>query len=217
MASSSLEQWRILLQQCLIRRVDATTFRNLARVFSHRAPLTEIALLDVILESRSFIKVQWDPLLPLYVDSLTKAGALKVSSVLRSLLKHSSIRLDEPLQTKDSANATGKVAAAPEKKFRKASTLMIDTRIIQDVMMSISSGNPLKSAKEAANIFAVVAEWILALIAWHNSQVTEDRPSGGLMSSPDAISLFESLGILLAAVSETERGLEALSSKSLDG
>lgn len=217
MASSSLEQWRILLQQCLIRRVDAVTFQNLARVLSRRAPLKETSLLDVILESRASIKIQWDPLLPLYVDTLTKAGALKVSSVLRSLLKHASIRLDEPGNTKDSANETNKVTAAAENRIRKTSTLMTDYRIIHDATISLSTGHPPKSAKEAANIFAVVAEWILALVAWHNSQISEDQPSGGLMGSPDALSLFESLGILLAAVASTERGLEALSSESSDG
>jgi mediator of RNA polymerase II transcription subunit 5 len=217
MTSSSLEQWKGFLQQCLIRRVDAATFQNLARLLSRRTPLTEISLLDVVLESRDHVKVEWDPLLPLYVDTLTKAGALKIPFVLSGLLKHSSVQPEKPVRAKDSANETGKVTAASEKKTLRASTLMTDTRIIQDMMISISSGHPPKSAKEAGNIFAVIAEWILALIAWHDSQVREDQQSGGLMGSPDAISLFESLGILLAVVSGTQRGLEALSSESPDG
>lgn len=218
MAPSSLDQWRTFLQQCFIRRLNAGTFRNLAQALSRRAPLTENSLLEVILGVRDSLKVQWDPLLPLYVDDLIKAGFLKVSSVLGGLLKHSSIRLDGPILAKDGgAGDPNKVTAAPGRKTRRASTIMIDTRIIQDIKNSISGGNSPKSTKDAANLFALVAEWILALTTWHNSQIGEDQPSNGLMGSPNAISLFESLGNLFEAVSRTERGLEALSSESPDG
>jgi mediator of RNA polymerase II transcription subunit 5 len=218
MAPSSLEQWRTFLQQCFIRRLNAGTFRSLAQALSRRAPVTENSLLDVILEVRDSLKVQWDPLLPLYVDDLIKAGSLKVSSVLGGLLKHSSIRLDGPIPTKDGgASDPNKVTATPGRKTRRACTIMIDTRIIQDIRNSISGGSILISTEDAANIFAIVAEWILALATWHNSQVGGDQPSNGLIGSLDAISLFESLGILFTTVSDTDRGPEALSSESPDG
>ncbi|KAL1961468.1 hypothetical protein VTN77DRAFT_1841 [Rasamsonia byssochlamydoides] len=201
---SSVEEWRKLLHQCLIRRIDANEFKTLAKLLLRRAPLAEASLLDVVLESRAVINAQWDPLVPAYIDTLTKQGTVRIPTVLQSLLKHSSIV--------EQATAPAGEVPSDKKKTRELSTLMTDTRIIQDAMISLSTGSVPISTTEATRIFAVVAEWILEVVRWHTSNVSDDQQTGGLMSSPDAISLFESLGILLAALSGTEKGLEALSS-----
>jgi mediator of RNA polymerase II transcription subunit 5 len=209
---SSAEQWRKLLHQCLIRRIDGNEFKSLAKLLSRRAPLAESSLLDVVLESRAVVNAQWDPLVPVYIDILTKLGTVRIPTVLQSLLKHSSI-----VEQSQTATAPDGAVPSDKKKTRDLSTLMTDTRTIQDAMISISTGTAPISTTEAMKIFSVVAEWILEVVRWHTSNVSEDQQTGGLMSSPDAISLFESLGILLAALSGTEKGLEALSSDSPEG
>lgn len=209
-----MEEWRKLLHQCLIRRIDANEFKTLAKLLARRAPLAEASLLDVVLESRAVANPQWDPLVPLYVDTLTKLGTVRIPTVLQCLLKHSSIGEQQQQQSQ--------TAAAPENNKQKtrghtSATLMTDTRIIQDAMIALSTGSVPISAMDAARIFTAVADWILEVVRWHTSHVNEDQQTGGLMGSPDAISLFESLGILLAALAGTEKGLEALSSDNSEG
>ncbi|KGO46374.1 Mediator complex, subunit Med5, fungi [Penicillium expansum] len=173
-----------------------------------RSPVKENELLDLLLESRASSSVTWDPLLPLYVDGLCKVGRVKSSSALASLLKHSSI-----LDVSGSGESEGEGPGSPSKsKKQKPSTLMTDIKVIQDVMVFISTGSIPKTVIEAADIYSATVDWILAVVSWHTRCMDPSQQTGGLMGSPDAVSLFESLGILLAALSGTSKGLEVLSS-----
>jgi mediator of RNA polymerase II transcription subunit 5 len=94
---------------------------------------------------------------------------------------------------------------------------MTDIRVIQDAMLSVSTGSTPKTNAEAIAIFFSIIDWIHAVVSWHNSHYDPDQHSSGMMSSPDVVSLFESLGILLAALSGTGKGLEVLSADSHEG
>jgi mediator of RNA polymerase II transcription subunit 5 len=190
------EQWKTFLHRCLAHRVDVDEFKDMTKLMLARSPVKENELLDLLLEARASSAIAWDPLLPVYVDSLCKIGRVKSASALVALLRHSSIR---GLSTK-----------------RKASTLMTDIKVIQDVMMAVSTGSIPRSVAEAADLYAATVEWIVAVVAWHHDSLSGQQV-GGLMSSPDAVSLFESLGILLAALSGTTKGLEMLSSDNRQG
>ncbi|KAJ5673987.1 hypothetical protein N7462_009426 [Penicillium macrosclerotiorum] len=192
MASS--EQWRTFLHRCLAHRVDVDEFKDLFKLMLSRAPVNESELLDLLLEARAASNVTWDPLLPVYLDGLCKTGQVKASAALACLLKHSSIR------------------PKSEALKGKVSTLMTDIKVIQDVMLSISAGVIPTSIDEVADLYAATVEWIMAVVAWHNANLDVSQQTGGFFSSPDAVSLFESLGILLAALSGTAKGLEMLSS-----
>jgi mediator of RNA polymerase II transcription subunit 5 len=196
--TASSEQWRTFLLQCLAHRVDVDEFKELTKLMLARSPVKENELLDLLLEARANSAIAWDPLLPVYVDSLCKVGQVKPASALNSLLKHSSIQ--------------GKEATK-----RKASTLMTDIKVIQDIMMAVSTGSVPRSIAEAADLYAATVEWIVAVVAWQNDSLNESQQTRGLMSSPDAVSLFESLGVLLAALSGTTKGLETLSSDNRQG
>jgi mediator of RNA polymerase II transcription subunit 5 len=189
-----------------MHRIDAAEFRDLSKLLRARCPIGDSSLIDLLLQTRLSTGVKWDPLLPLYIDCLCKRGGVQISTVLASLLRHSSI-LDKPSPGAD-------VAAI--KKRAKCYTLMTDIKVIQDAMLSISTGATVKSLLEAIQVFSATADWIQAIIAWHNSHLDADQPVG-LMASPDAVLLYESLGFLLAALSGTQRGLEVLSSHSHDG
>ncbi|KAL5338961.1 mediator of RNA polymerase II transcription subunit 5 [Aspergillus crustosus] len=199
------EQWRVFLQRCLQHRIDAAEFRDLAKLLFQRHPIGDSLLLETLLETRLSTGVKWDPLLPLYIDCLCKMGKVQISTVLGSLLKHSSIIHDRP--------SPGADVAAMKKKKVKCYTLMTDIRVIQDAMLSVSTGAAGKTLVETIRVFSAVADWIQAVLAWHNSQLDADHPAG-LMGLPDAVLLFESVGILLAALAGTARGLEVLSANS---
>lgn len=199
---ASPEQWRTFLRQCLMNRIDVSEFRDLSKLLFTRCPIAEAALLDALLESQDATHSKWDPLLPLYIDVLSKTGRIKASTVLGSLLGHSSIREKPP--SEDQA------------KKRKRYTLMTDVKIIQDIMLSVSTGSIPRSLTEAANLLSAVADWIQAFLAWNNSHV-DDVQQDGLLSSPDSVSLFESLGILLAVLAGSGKGLEVLSADSHEG
>ncbi|KAJ5133975.1 hypothetical protein N7526_005340 [Penicillium atrosanguineum] len=189
--TASSEQWKTFLHRCLAHRVDVDEFKGLTKLMLARSPVKENELLDLLLEARASSVIAWDPLLPVYVDSLCKIGRVKSAAALVALLRHSSIR---EMSVK-----------------RRASTLMTDIKVIQDVMMAVSTGSIPRSVAEAADLYAATVEWIVAVGAWHHDSLGGEQGSG-LMSSPDAVSLFESLGILLAALSGTPKGLEMLSS-----
>ncbi|PKY01917.1 mediator of RNA polymerase II transcription subunit 5 [Aspergillus campestris IBT 28561] len=91
---------------------------------------------------------------------------------------------------------------------------MTDGRVMQDVMLSMSAGNIPATMAEAIGIFSATVDWIQAVVAWHNSHMDAGQQTGGLMSSPDAASVFETLGIILTALSGNVKGLEVLSGDS---
>lgn len=187
------DQWRLFLHRCLAHRIEVDEFKDLSKLLLTRSPLKEEQLLDLLLHVRASLNTPWDPLLPVYIDGWCKNRQVKSSSALKCLLKHSSIRGgDEPKS--------------------RASSLMTDVKVIQDVMLSVSTGVIPRLVSEAAELYAAAVEWIEAVVAWHQGSET-----GGLMNSPDAVSLFESLGILLAALSGTAKGVQVLSSEKHQG
>lgn len=209
-----IEQWRKLLHECVARRIEVDVFRKLVKLLSKRAPIQQASLVDVLLESRSVTAdvFSYDPLIPRYASILRKLGLIRTSSLLNGLMKHSFIE-SQDTTTEDEKSAIGN----QEKKTVKPSTLMTDTRIVQDVIAPLSSSNLNLNAQEVQSIFTSASEWILTVVRWHTSNINEDQQLGGMMHSPDALALFESLGILLVALSATERGHEALSSDSSQG
>ncbi|PWY86256.1 mediator of RNA polymerase II transcription subunit 5 [Aspergillus heteromorphus CBS 117.55] len=202
---TSSEQWGIFLRRCLLHRIDAAEFKSLTRLLLQRCPIAEAPLLDVLLETRLATGIKWDPLLPLYIDCLCKMGLVQTSTVLNCLLKYSSIH--------DKPQPPGQ-EAVQIKQRQKCYTLMTDIRVVQDAMLSVSTGTTPKTFSEAICIFNAIVDWIQAVVAWHNGHMDASHQTGGLMGSPDAVSLFESLGILLAALSGTGKGLEVLSAVS---
>lgn len=204
---SSAEQWRLFLDQCLKHRIDANDFKSLSNILAARCPVSESVLLDVLCDVRAVgaaTGVKWDPLVPVYIDCLCKTERVKISFVLAGLLKRSSILPQSQLQTQSSDESE-----KSKQQRKNGYTLMTDIRVIQDVMLAVSTGNSTpRTTAEAIYIFSAAVDWIQAVVAWHQ----QHQQTGGLIGSPDVVSLFESLGILLAALSGTTKGVDVLSS-----
>lgn len=207
---SSAEQWRLFLDQCLKHRIDANEFKNLSNILAARCSVSESVLVDVLCDVRAVgaaAGVKWDPLVPVYIDCLCKTERVKISSVLAGLLKRSSIL---PQSQSQSQTQSSDESEKSKQQKKNGYTLMTDIRVIQDVMLAVSTGNSTpRTAAEAMDIFSAAVDWIQAVVAWHQQQ---HQQTGGLMGSPDVVSLFESLGILLAALSGTTKGVDVLSS-----
>ncbi|KAL4798820.1 mediator complex, subunit Med5 [Aspergillus venezuelensis] len=224
---ASTGQWKAFLHRCLLHRIDAGEFKELSKMLFARSPITEAPLLDALLDSRLSASasatgkgpaVKWDPLVPLYIDVLVKMGKVSLAAVLGCLLKHSSVsgpsskknREKEKQSEKETDKTKDDDKLAQKKSKRQIYTLMTDIRVIQDAMLSVSTGQAAKTALEVVHAFTAIVDWIQALIAWHNGQLDAEMPAG-MMGNPDAVLLFESVGILLAALSGTGKGLAVLS------
>lgn len=204
--ASSTEQWNKLLRQCLSRRLDANKFRELAKLLIERDPVPEGKIIDAVLESKAVTNVSWDPLIPLYADTLRRLGMIKIPDVLNSLLKHSSIAEQDH---GPKANTT--------KRPTGVNTLLTDYRILQDLLMAVTAGWVPKSTQEARRTFSSVADWIFALLSWNSANADDENPAGGLGDSQDAVQVFESIGILLAALMGNGNALDSLSLDSAEG
>jgi mediator of RNA polymerase II transcription subunit 5 len=217
-------QWKTFFHRCLLHRIDAAEFRELSKLLFQRYPINDAPLMDALLATRAAASaVKWDPLLPLYIDSLCKMGYVKISTVLTCLLKCSSVR-DKSVSGAEAASdgdADATSASAKQKEDstskEKCYTLMTDNRVVQDVMLAISTGATAKMPLlEVIHAFSAVADWVLAIVGWHNGLLGAGQPVG-MMGTPDGVLLFESVGILFAALAGTAKGLEVLSADSHEG
>ncbi|KAL4964826.1 putative RNA polymerase II mediator complex subunit Nut1 [Aspergillus stella-maris] len=221
---ASTGQWKAFLHRCLLHRIDTGEFKELSKMLFARSPIGEAPLLDALLDSRLSASasatgkgaiVKWDPLVPIYIDVLIKMGKVSIAAVLGCLLKHSFVSGPSSRKNREKEKDTNNSIkdddkTAKTKKKRPVYTLMTDIRVVQDAMLSVSTGQAAKTALEAVHAFSAIVDWIQALIAWHNGQLDAEMPAG-MLGNPDAVLLFESVGILLAALSGTGKGLTVLS------
>lgn len=202
---SSSGQWKTFLRRCLSERSDAAEFGRFATVMLNRHSIPGRRLIDIILAARVVTNVPWDPLIPLYVDTLHRLGSIKLEDILESLLAHSTV------SQKQASVQNGSATKTP------LSTLMTDYCVIHNATIAATSGHAPKTIAEAGNTFSALAQWILSLLSWNSSREPEGDPSSSLTSSPDALTVFESLGILFAALASTERSVNALSAAGTKG
>ena len=201
------EQWQKLLRESVARRIEVDVFRKLVKILSRRAPIQQALLVDVLLDSRSVTAniFLYDPLIPRFATALRKLGLIRTTTLLDGLRKRSSLG-SQSIEKVDHGEKT-----------TCQSMLMTDTRIVQDLIGPLSSSSLPLSTNDIQRMFATTAEWILDVSRWHASNINEENQMGGLMSSPDALALFESLGILLVAISATAKGHDVLASDNTSG
>lgn len=188
----SLHNWSVFIKQCFKHRITVDEFRNLSKRMFIRYPVKEDFVIDQLLEVRASYNFPWDPLLPAYADCLCKAGHVKTSTTLSKILKKSTIKGE---------NGASK---------NKTSTLMTDIKVINDAILSISAGIIPKSLLETAELYDAAIEWINNLVTCHTGILSNPEQNGAILNSSDAVTLVESAGIFLAALSGSPKGLEWL-------
>lgn len=189
----SLRNWSVFVKECFKHRIGVHDFRKLSERMLERYPIKEDFIIDQLLEVRASYNIPWDPLLPAYADCLCKAGHVKTSKVLSKVLQYSTIKSTDAIRK------------------NKFPTLMTDIKVINDAILSISAGLIPKSLLETAELYDTAIEWINSLIAWNSNMLNHSEQNGGLLNSPDAVTLMESAGIFFAAISGTTKGMEWLS------
>ncbi|EAS33065.3 RNA polymerase II mediator complex subunit Nut1 [Coccidioides immitis RS] len=202
-------EWALLLEQCISHRIISTEFRDFSVIMMRRHPISEKALIRIVLEARSATGLMWDPLIPLYVEVLQKLGYVSLPEILKTLLLFSTIYDDSHPVSKAGPNGKG------VKRKKKTSTLMTDNKIIQNVMATITMGQGPKATRGATDVLCAVADWISTLLAWSPSgEGPESDQPGDILGHQDGACIFGSLGLLLVALVGTEKGVSALSSLS---
>lgn len=153
----------------------------------------------------------WDPLVPLYVETLYNLDFLTLPEILKTLLKYSTLYGDShPVSTEPSAKGT--------KRKRKASTLMMDNKIIQNVLTAITTGRGPKTTLGAVEIYRMTADWISNLLAWSPSaHGSQKGHSETILGHQDAACIFGTLGFLFVGLAATELGVGALASMKQKG
>ncbi|KAJ6164243.1 hypothetical protein N7470_002915 [Penicillium chermesinum] len=188
----SLHNWSVFVKQCFKHRLGVDEFRKLSKRMFIRNPIKGDYVIDQLLEVRASYNFPWDPLLPAYADCLCKSGHAKTSTTLSRVLSQSTIK------------------GVDENRKNKYPTLMTDIKVINDAILSISAGIIPKSLLETAELYDAAIEWLNSLVAWHTNILHQPAQNGALLNSSDAVTLIESAGIFLAALSGSPKGLEWL-------
>ncbi|PGH22909.1 hypothetical protein AJ80_02958 [Polytolypa hystricis UAMH7299] len=204
---STLLQWRKFIEQCLSERTDVASFRELSKLMIDRHPIPGKRLVDIVLDGRSVTNVPWDPLIPLYVDALHRLGRAKVHDILTSLLEHSSL----------AETARRSSLQDVPNKDKPVSTLMTDFRIFQDIIMAVTTGHAPKTSNDANKTLATIADWMSALLAWTSNGEGANGQPAYLTHSADIQGIFESIGILFAALAGSEKIVNSLSTQGNKG
>ncbi|KAK2748758.1 mediator complex subunit [Myotisia sp. PD_48] len=208
---SSISEWKKFLHQCIAQRINSVEFKDLAQLMWRRHPIPGKKLVDIVIESRELTGIEWDPLIPKYVDHIQKIARVKVSEVLSSLLAHSSILSDclPENQPGDFSEIDKQVGSLPTKP--KIKTLISDYGIIQNIVTAVTTnGYTSTSVSGVINACSVISKWIMALVEWNTQiQVQKDQPDGDLLNYPDFVGIFVSIGFLFGAIMGTDAAMEA--------
>ncbi|EFE31548.1 uncharacterized protein ARB_01696 [Trichophyton benhamiae CBS 112371] len=219
-SGASRPEWQKLLRQCLLQRISADEFHNLAKVMLRRRPISHMDLFDVILESRAVTDFDWDPLIPDYVDAVQKLTQVELFNILPSLLAHSSIKSDirhwkkqNQAQNQDTDQKVDEKGSTEPADSKGPATLLTDYGIIQNVITAVTTGHAPKVALEFMDTCSAIADWILALVSWNAHLGSEKGEGSGtqMLATPDVVSIFIAVGFLFGALAATEVGANALS------
>lgn len=205
-------EWVHLLKRCISERIIVSEFRDFSKIMMRRHPISGKELIRIVLDARSASNIMWDPLVPLYVEALHKLDFVTIPEILKRLLKYSTLYEDSHPVPKTESDGKG-----PKRK-KKASTLMTDNKIIQNVLTAITMGHGPKSTWSVIETLKAIADWISTLFAWSPSADGPQKgQSGGILGHQDAACIFGTLGLLLVGLAATEKGVSGFSSLNQKG
>lgn len=215
-----IEQWKLVLREGVSRRIPVDVFCKLAKILSGRAPVPQTILVEALLDSSSITAgvFSYDPLIPQYVTALRSLGLIRIPALLDGLQSrsftttHPAAVAAQEEEEEEGASVEQKPSTAIDQP-----RLMMSIRIVQDLIASFTSSALSLTAHDTRNIFAASATWILEMVALHPNDIHDGHQTEGFLDSSDALALFESLGILLVALSATTIGHNVLASDSTPG
>jgi mediator of RNA polymerase II transcription subunit 5 len=207
---SAIASWQKFLNHSLVTRLDPEPFTTYIRILSSKSPLSPSYICSIFLRPQSHNDTSIDPRILRYLQILLAEELVDCASVLRALLKYSSLwtfRHDGNLQ-QEATGGTEKAKGVKEAAQRWKNSYSAEEMMLYRLAKTVSSGAAPKSAQEAVEILVVCIQWM--------EMVTTAMGQGAHeMLNPESHAedigmLGMALGTLLVAVVGNAKILEAL-------
>lgn len=200
----SSNQWPRFVHQCVSHRIHGAKFQALAGVLQQDSPATGSQIVKAVLSSRQISCTPSDPLISRYIDALFAIGLVHVPDIISSLLQ-----IWRTNAYKESSQDEGLSHA------RILDTIESDGRIVEEVLIAITTGKARLTAGEAAQSLSIVCDWLLIIVAWATSSAGTEEAHD--TRPPVVAAFFENVGFLFATVVQQERGIAAITSLTSKG
>ncbi|KAI9832948.1 MAG: mediator complex subunit [Phylliscum demangeonii] len=193
------QEWIHFLHRSLLSRLSAAKFEAFAQLLFEKSPLPGTQLAAVFLKphANAHQSLAIDPLLPVYIDVLVRAGLVPVSHLLAVLLRFSALR---PAQLSLDGSSSSSEAEADRKS---CTSLDLDEWLLLALARSFSAGPLPKKSVDVFPVLRALALWLAAIVA--ASSADEMMPDIALSLPTAYTAVTEAVGMLLVAVMENPR------------
>ncbi|KAI9733516.1 MAG: mediator complex subunit [Claussenomyces sp. TS43310] len=201
-----MEAWSRFLAHGLKTRLEPSQFGKYAALLNQREPLSAGQIADILIRPSNGT-VALDPQIPRYIHALLLLDQIDLSSILRALLRYSSLR---PIDTSSQTESGKRDTVRWNKSFAHEEAIMYGSTKV------ISSGARPNTEPEALRLITSLVEWMKVLsvpgVADHLLQSQGFENDG---QNPETIAVRIAFGTLLVASSENSKILAALSKRGM--
>jgi hypothetical protein len=192
-----MEEWTRFINHSIDRRLPADKFEQFANILNIKNPLPSQALAEALLRPGTYNHYTLDPQVLLYVSPLLQSDLLDVPSILRALLKYSTLRSVEA--------SKGQEADIPPSRWGKS--YPHEESLIYGLSKLVAAGTRPKSRNEAFGTLMAITKWmkLLALAGAADDMLHQmGMGAGSDLQVQEAMMVRVAVGTLLVAVAENE-------------
>jgi mediator of RNA polymerase II transcription subunit 5 len=189
----SLPKWTSFVQRCLLQRVDAQEFQDMAGCMIEKHHVTGPALLDILMRCRGPFCPAEDPLIPLYTHALVTSGLAKVSDVLFALIQN-----------------WNKSDSRRREEQKPGILSRVDAVIVLDLATIFASDEHKEDQDTTRTSLIISSRWLSAMMKWLSAISTQT-------TIHPVVTLIEAIGSLIAALASGENGITLLANKNTTG
>lgn len=155
---SAIQEWSKFLDRCLHSRLSNVKFEGFAKLLKDRSPVTGSQLAELFLTPKSSKTTTFDPLLPLYIDSLVRCDLVKPSNLLDGLYRFSRLQVFR--------GPSGPTSSREDEHLPRAYILPeLEEMLILDITRMYSTGQQPKSLPELLQVLRAVTVWMFGIVA----------------------------------------------------
>lgn len=155
---SAIQDWSKFLSRCLHSRLPIAKFEGYAKLLQDRSPMTGAQLTELFLTPRSSKNTSFDPLLPLYIETLVGRDLIKPSNILDGLYRFSRVQV-----TRGTSGSTsdGDIDRSP----RGHTPQELEEMLILDISRMYSTGQQPRTLSEVFQVLRAVSVWMSSIVA----------------------------------------------------
>ncbi|KAI9793533.1 MAG: mediator complex subunit [Peltula sp. TS41687] len=155
---SNVQEWSKFLSRCLHNRLPVGTFEGYAKLLHDRSPVTGHQLADLFLTPNTSKVTSFDPLLPLYIETLVGCDLIKPSNLLDGLYRVSKLQ--------DSRGpSSGSTSDGDHEHLQRGhSPHEMEELLIVDITRMYSTGQQPKSLSEVFQVLRAVCVWMSGIV-----------------------------------------------------